>query len=306
MATPKPKSQSAQSPKTAGLKVAATAPERATTTKNAATPPAPLRDGAVPTYTRSSDELAEIAAFKTRFAGHEPLAPIKSIKSGNALVIAFDHPDQALVGTRMARSFATADPQFCDGLLLQISNLASNRAGDLDTKVMDYMLAAVKGIAPQDPIETLLSVQMAALHNATMTAAKQLKTAEFVDGRAHALAALNKCARTFALQVETLKKHRSTGEQNIRVQHVTVNDGGQAIVADRVQTGGGATTKKDNQPHEPSAPSESAQAKRSPSLLGHVETIGKALPSPGAERAPSVPMSRRPRRSAKGQAQRSV
>jgi hypothetical protein len=38
---------------------------------------------------------------------------------------------------------------------------------------------------------------------------------------------LNKLARTFAVQVEALKKYRSTGEQSIRVQHVTVNDGGQ-------------------------------------------------------------------------------
>jgi hypothetical protein len=41
---------------------------------------------------------------------------------------------------------------------------------------------------------------------------------------------LNKLARTFAAQVEALKKYRSAGEQTIRVQHVTVNDGGQAIV----------------------------------------------------------------------------
>lgn len=42
---------------------------------------------------------------------------------------------------------------------------------------------------------------------------------------------LNKLTRTFCAQMETLKKYRG-GEQKITVQHqhVTVNDGGQAIV----------------------------------------------------------------------------
>ena len=52
---------------------------------------------------------------------------------------------------------------------------------------------------------------------------------------------LNKLARTFSSQVEALKKYRSTGEQNIRVQHVNVSEGGQAIVG-KVQTGGGGRT----------------------------------------------------------------
>jgi hypothetical protein len=41
---------------------------------------------------------------------------------------------------------------------------------------------------------------------------------------------VNKLARTFAAQVEALKRHRSAGEQTIKVEHVTVNEGGQAVV----------------------------------------------------------------------------
>ena len=49
--------------------------------------------------------------------------------------------------------------------------------------------------------------------------------------------AFNKLARTFATQMEALKRYRSTGEQKVTVQHVTVNDGGQAVVG-TVTTGG--------------------------------------------------------------------
>jgi hypothetical protein len=41
---------------------------------------------------------------------------------------------------------------------------------------------------------------------------------------------LNKLARTFNLQLEALKRLRSGGEQKVRVEHVHVHEGGQAIV----------------------------------------------------------------------------
>lgn len=42
--------------------------------------------------------------------------------------------------------------------------------------------------------------------------------------------AFNKLARTFTTQLEALKRYRSKGDQTVRVEHVTVNEGGQAIV----------------------------------------------------------------------------
>ena len=78
---------------------------------------------------------------------------------------------------------------------------------------------------------------------------------------------LNKLARTFAAQVEVLKKYRSAGEQTIKVQHVTVNDGGQAIVGN-VNQGVGAQQKMeanlmDLVQRMKAAPRWSAMSKRS-------------------------------------------
>jgi hypothetical protein len=42
--------------------------------------------------------------------------------------------------------------------------------------------------------------------------------------------AFNKLARTFAAQVEALKRYRTGGGQTVRVEHVTIHEGGQAIV----------------------------------------------------------------------------
>jgi hypothetical protein len=59
---------------------------------------------------------------------------------------------------------------------------------------------------------------------------------EHSPGPAH-YTGFNKLARTFAAQVEALRKHRTGGEQQVTVQHVNVSDGGQAIVG-KVQHGG--------------------------------------------------------------------
>jgi hypothetical protein len=55
--------------------------------------------------------------------------------------------------------------------------------------------------------------------------------------------AFNKLARTFATQVEALKRYRNGGEQTVRVEQVTVNEGGQAIVGNVVSKGVGASEK---------------------------------------------------------------
>jgi hypothetical protein len=41
---------------------------------------------------------------------------------------------------------------------------------------------------------------------------------------------MNKLARTFTIQLEAFKRHRSKGEQKVLVQHVNVSESGQAIV----------------------------------------------------------------------------
>ena len=97
----------------------------------------------------------------------------------------------------------------------------------------------------------MLGAQMAAVHNATMTFARRLAHVELVAQQDSAERAFNKLARTFAAQVEALKRYRSGGEQKMTVQHVHVAEGGQAVIGN-VSTptpGGGASEKMKEQPH---------------------------------------------------------
>jgi hypothetical protein len=133
---------------------------------------------------------------------------------------------------------------------------------------------------------------MVAIHNATVTAARRLAHVERIEQQDSASGMLNKLARTFATQVEALKKHRSSGEQNIRVQHVTVNEGGQAIVGS-VNGGGGGRQETSIQPHGRIADSE-----RSAPMPGNRQTLPATLQGASSEGLDSLPMSRSQRRRA--------
>jgi hypothetical protein len=81
-------------------------------------------------------------------------------------------------------------------------------------------------------------MQMGAIHLATMTLAGRLNYVETIPQQDAAERALNKLARTYSMQMETLKRYRTGGQQKVTVEHVTVNAGGQAIVG-YVSKGGG-------------------------------------------------------------------
>jgi hypothetical protein len=151
---------------------------------------------------------------------------------GNVNTVDFDHPDTTTGFTLLADLFATSCDKFSSGLFAQLNNLGDS-ATLSDT---NFALATVKAINPRDETETLLAVQMAAIHNATMKTASILKSTSTTTQQDSAANALNKLARTFAVQMDTLKRYRSTSEQTIRVQHVTVQEGGQAVVTGELHT----------------------------------------------------------------------
>jgi hypothetical protein len=89
----------------------------------------------------------------------------------------------------------------------------------------------------------MLAAQIAAIHSLTMEFAARLANAGDLAWRDSAERTLNKLARTFAAQVETLKRYRVGGEQKVTVQHVSVSDGGQAIVGNLTHRGAGSSEK---------------------------------------------------------------
>ena len=136
-------------------------------------------------------------------------------------------------------AIGTADIAFFEGFVAQLAN-ATGHGSNVRERELNFMLSVVKSIEPKDEVEAMIAAQMAAVHMATMTFTRRLTHVETIPQQDSATNAFNKLARTFAVQMDALKRYRSSGEQTIKVQHVTVNDGGQAIVGNVEQGGGGA------------------------------------------------------------------
>jgi len=65
--------------------------------------------------------------------------------------------------------------------------------------------------------------------------------------------------RAYSVQVETLRRLRHGGDQYVRVEHVHVNDGGQAIVGNVKTAGSGAAGAPEHSAGEVIAPAPSGQ-----------------------------------------------
>jgi hypothetical protein len=171
-----------------------------------------------------------------------PAAPRMKVDK-KAATIAPDHPDAPLAYALLREALGTVSVDFTNGLLSQLAN-AGSHGRQIDADALNFMLSVVTGIKPKDQLEAMLAAQMAAIHMATMTFARGLAHVETIQQQDSAERALNKLARTFAMQMEALKRYRTGGEQKVTVQHVSVNEGGQAIVGNVNQAAGGIAAEK--------------------------------------------------------------
>jgi hypothetical protein len=182
-----------------------------------------------------------LEAHLDRRRRQKPLPRVKLSVSDGVGAISPDHADKATGVSLLMEALGTADSDFLSGLLQQLAN-AGTKGREVNEDELNFMLAMVRGVSPRDEIEAMLASQMAATHNAIMTFARRLNHVEALPQQDSAERACNKLARTFAAQVEALKRYRSAGEQTVRVEHVTVNEGGQAIVGS-VSHGGMSSRK---------------------------------------------------------------
>ena len=180
---------------------------------------------------------------KTALRGHlarvdtAPAAPrVKVTKDEKAQTIGLDHPIQSIGYALLMEALGTSAYDFVHGLLNQLAG-ASSRSDQIDENELNFMLSVIKDIKPRDQLEAMLAAQMAAMHMATMRLVRRLALAETILEHDSIGSMLNKLARTYTTQMETLKRYRTGGEQKVTVQHVSVGDGGQAIVGNVTQTG---------------------------------------------------------------------
>jgi len=193
-------------------------------------------------YERTASEKEAMKAWSARREQKHKAPRFKLVEKNGNDILTPDHPDLATAFVLLQQAVGSTSVDFTSGLLDQLAN-AVTRGQKPSEPAFNFALEVVKGIEPRDQLEAVLAAQMAATHVQVMTFARRLNHVDNIPQQDSAERAFNKLARTFTAQVEALKRYRSAGDQTVRVEHVTVNEGGQAIVGN-VTTGGKGALQK--------------------------------------------------------------
>ena len=178
-----------------------------------------MNDGKSKKHNNQCDEQRQVATESAK------PKPLPAFKDSDGDGIAYIHIDNEETLTNL---FGGGTREFSDTMLRNCLNLSGNKSG-LENDRNDA-IAIVDGIAPRDGIEAMLATQMAATHIALIRHSASLACSNAPQNIDMNEKIFNKLARTFTTQMEALRKHRNGGKQTVTVQHVNVEDGGQAIV----------------------------------------------------------------------------
>lgn len=202
------------------------------------------------------------------------------------------HNDHVGHGIQIADAFGTRSGDFSHACINWLANAARDRNEPLSQEAINAALAVVAAAQPANEMEALLAVQMYATHDLSMEMMRRAKKAGDLRSMTEFGALATKLSRTMTAQIEALGKLRRGGEQTVRVEHVHVYEGGQAVVG-VVNQGGGVDGKRAGQSYGPGA-----AAAIGPALLGQ-DPAGNGVPMPCDARQEAVPHPRRrqPRRS---------
>jgi len=125
------------------------------------------------------------------------------------------------------------DQDFSEEILRQLAEATIKYDGNKALRLR-YTWSIIKGMAPKNPAEILLLIQMIAIHHAALNHAARLGDSTDLERSETCANILNKLARTYTDQMTTLHRCR-TGPDLRLVQNVSVADGGQAIVGNVTQ-----------------------------------------------------------------------
>jgi hypothetical protein len=132
---------------------------------------------------------------------------------------------------RLKMAMGTASSDFVEATLFQLQAAARLPNSGVSEIAVNAALSLIENAKPRDEVECALVIQMACTHSAAMAVTSRIGGGHGGDRHVAMMAsAAARLMRTFAQQVETLRRLRNGGSQFVRVEHVHVNDGGQAVI----------------------------------------------------------------------------
>jgi hypothetical protein len=213
-------------------------------------------------YQPTDQELAAVKGHLARRGARvsAPRVKLEPVPSGG-VCIEPDHPMRALWAMALQQVFGTISTDFAGMMLGELADAVTIDRDTIDEQTLNGILGALHGINPGDEVEGMLAAQMVATHLAAMGCLRRAQApGQTFEGRDMNLRHATKLTRTYTMQVDSLKRYRSKGEQRVVVQHQHVNvTAEQAAVqvngsVDPAPRGRGAGSKTEEQSHAPAEP----------------------------------------------------
>lgn len=124
-------------------------------------------------------------------------------------------------------------------LLGQALSCINQKRPDTHTAALEALVA----MNPKDEYEGMLCSRLIVLHDQYMDFMSQPATTRSEQNIDLNINRATKLMRLYNETLETLNRYRRKGEQRVTVQHVNVNQGGQAVITGEMTRGGGHQQK---------------------------------------------------------------
>ncbi|QHQ34886.1 hypothetical protein [Algicella marina] len=117
-------------------------------------------------------------------------------------------------------------PEALEGLL----HSGVNALGEGKPERYAFIPSLMAELKPRDVAEAMLITQMGATHLVLADLSRRIWSAGNAQMREALERSMTRLSRTYMSQMEALKKYRAKAQQIVRVERVTVENGGRAIV----------------------------------------------------------------------------
>jgi hypothetical protein len=139
--------------------------------------------------------------------------------------------EKKLWWNRLGKALGTVSSGFVNAAIVQLQHAAQLHCGGISDLAINAAFAMIEAAAPQNEMEAALAIQMACTHTAAMSVLARFGSGGGTERRVVPLAnAAARLMRAYSAQVETLRRLRHGGDQYVRVEHVYVAEGGQALI----------------------------------------------------------------------------
>lgn len=139
--------------------------------------------------------------------------------------------DQQHWWDRLKAALGTTSSDFVNATLIQIQNASRTPSGGISETSVNAVLAFVEAAEPKNEMEAALAVQMACTHAVAMAVLSRLGGGHGGDRHVALMAAAGaRLLRAFATQVDAMRRLRNGSSQYMRIEHVHLEPGAQAVI----------------------------------------------------------------------------